>query len=394
MPFKSHETYPFCQIKCALQSFAENKKCCGTYLLATFSPAESLSEIVFIISAIPFIPIMAKRHLSLKDLAAELNISISTVSRALKNHPDIGPEITKKVQELALAKNYTPNPLAMGLLKQETRMIGVIVPDLVTHFYSSIISGIEEYAKSRGYFILLASSYESLEREIESVSNLLKARVDGMIVCLSKETHRFDHFTRLIENEIPLVFFDRVCLTDKVPCVAIDNKDAVEKIISHFHDGGYKRIAFISGPAHLNISQDRVEGYLSGLNKSGLDFNPALLRPCNMLIEEAIQIIAEWLALPEPPDAIFGINDMVIFAVMKELRARGIKIPDEIGVIGFADEFHATFSTPQLTSTMHPTREIGIKAAELFFKRMDNPAFAETIVLQTKLVVRESSVRN
>jgi len=336
---------------------------------------------------------MAKRHLSLKDLATELNISISTVSRALKNHPDISPEITKKVQELALARNYTPNPLAMGLLKQETKMIGVIVPDLVTHFYSSIISGIEEYAKSRGYFILLASSYESMEREIESVSNLLKARVDGMIVCLSKETDRFDHFLRLIENEIPLVFFDRLCLTDRVPCVAIDNKDAVEKIISHFHEGGYRRIAFISGPSHLNISHDRVEGYLSGLKKSGLDFDPDLLRPCNMLVEEAVQITEDWLALPEPPDAIFGINDRIIFEVMKELRKRGIKIPREVGVVGFADEFHATFSTPQLTSVMHPTREIGMAAAELFFQKMEDAGFAETIVLQAKLVVRESSVR-
>ena len=336
---------------------------------------------------------MAKRHLSLKDLATELNISISTVSRALKNHPDISPEITKKVQELALARNYTPNPLAMGLLKQETKMIGVIVPDLVTHFYSSIISGIEEYAKSRGYFILLASSYESMEREIETVSNLLKARVDGMIVCLSKETDRFDHFLRLIENEIPLVFFDRLCLTDRVPCVAIDNKDAVEKIISHFHDGGYRRIAFISGPSHLNISHDRVEGYLSGLKKSGLVFDPDLLRPCNMLVEEAVQITEEWLALPEPPDAIFGINDRIIFEVMKELRKRGIKIPGEVGVVGFADEFHATFSTPQLTSVMHPTREIGIAAAELFFQKMEDAGFAETIVLQAQLVVRESSIR-
>ena len=198
---------------------------------------------------------------------------------------------------------------------------------------------------------------------------------------------------QLIEDEIPLVFFDRVCLSESAPCVVIDNKDAVEKIIDHFHNGGYKRIAFISGPAHLNISHDRVEGYLSGLKKSGLDFDPDLLRPCNMLIEEAIQITDELLALPIPPDAIFGINDMVIFAVMKELRMRGIKVPEEIGVIGFADEFHATFSTPQLTSTMHPTREIGIKAAELFFEKMEDPAFAETVVLQTTLVVRESSAR-
>ena len=336
---------------------------------------------------------MAKRHLSLKDLASELNISISTVSRALRNHPDISPEITRKVQELALLRNYVPNPLAMGLLKQETKMIGVIVPDLVTHFYSSIISGIEEYAKSRGYFILLASSNESMEKEMESVSNLLKARVDGMIVCLSKETNRYDHFLQLIENEIPLVFFDRVCLEDHVPGVVADNKDAVDRIISHFHEGGYKRIAFISGPSHLNISRERIEGYHSGLKKCGLNFDADLLRICNMQPDEAIQITGDLLSLPHPPDAIFAINDMVIFTVMKELKSRGIRIPEDFGVVGFADEFHATFSAPELTTITHPTREIGLKAAELFFKKIEDPNFAETIVLPTKLVIRESSVR-
>ena len=334
---------------------------------------------------------MAKRQLSLKDLAKELNTSISTVSRALKNHPDISPELTRKVQELASARNYVPNPLAMGLLKQETRMIGVIVPDLATHFYSSIISGIEEYAKSMGYFILLASSYESLEKEIESVSNLLKARVDGMIVCLSKETDRYEHFIQLIDDEIPLVFFDRVCLSGVVPCVEIDNKDAVIRIVNHFHENGYKRIAFISGPAHLNISRDRMEGYLTGLNAVGLKFDPELVRPCNMLIDEAIQITADLLALPHPPDAIFGINDMVMFTVMKELKKRGIQVPEEIGLAAFADEFHATFSSPELTSIMHPTKEIGIKSAELFFKKKDDPMYAETVVLQATLAKKESS---
>jgi len=319
--------------------------------------------------------IMAKRHLSLKDLASELNISISTVSRALKNHPDISPELTRKVQELATVRNYVPNPLAMGLLKQETRMIGVIVPDLVTHFYSSIISGIEECAKNRGYFILLASSYESMEKEIEAVSNLLKARVDGMIVCLSKETNCFDHFLHLIGNEIPLVFFDRVCLSELVPCVIVDNKEAVNQIISHLSQRGYQRIAFISGPGHLSISSSRIEGYRIGLEKAGLEFDSALLRPCNMETEETIQIIDELLSLPNPPDAFFGINDMVIFTVMKELKKRGIKTPEEIGIVGFADEFHATFSSPELTTITHPTREIGLKAAEFFFRKIDDPSF-------------------
>jgi DNA-binding LacI/PurR family transcriptional regulator len=336
---------------------------------------------------------MVKRRISLKDIAKELGVSISTVSRGLKDHPDISHEMIVRIKELAVSMQYTPNPLAMGLLRQETRMIGVIVPDLVTHFYSSIISGIEEYAKSQGYFILLASSNESMDKEIESVSNLLKARVDGMIVCLSKETNRFDHFLQLTDSEIPLVFFDRVCLDGLVPCVVADNKDAVNRIICHFHEGGYKRIAFISGPSHLNISRERIEGYRSGLKKYSLKFDAALLRTCNMQTEEAIRITGELLALSDPPDAIFAINDLVIFAVMKELKKRGIKIPEEIGVVGFADEYHATFTSPGLTSIIHPTREIGTKAAELFFKRKDDPTFTETAILQTDLVVRDSSTR-
>lgn len=334
---------------------------------------------------------MVKRRISLKDIAKELGISISTVSRGLKDHPAISKEMIARIKEVAGMLKYTPNPLAMGLLKQETKMIGVIVPDLVTHFYSSIISGIEEYAKSKGYFILLSSSYESLSKEIESVSNLLKARVDGMIVCLSKETDRFEHFKNLVDNEIPLVFFDRVCLTDLVPCVEIDNKEAIIGIISHLSEEGYKRIAFISGPPHLNISRDRNEGYREGLRRVGFAFDPDLLRTGNMLADEAIRITNDLLALPNPPDAIFGINDMLVFEVMKELRRKGIKIPEEIGLVAFADEFHATLVTPQISSVVHPTYEIGTKAAELFFRKKDDPGFAETVILQTKLEIRESS---
>lgn len=337
---------------------------------------------------------MVKRRISLKDIAKELGVSISTVSRGLKDHPAISQEMICRIKEVAGMLQYTPNPLAMGLLKQETRMIGVIVPDLVTHFYSSIISGIEEYAKSKGYFILLSSSYESLSKEIESVSNLLKARVDGMIVCLSKETDRFEHFKNLIDNEIPLVFFDRVCLADLVPCVEIDNKEAVIRIITHLSEEGYQRIAFISGPAHLNISRDRNEGYREGLKKVGHDFESILLQPCNMGKEDAVRITRFLLDLPNPPDAIFGINDMMVFEVMKELRNKGIKIPQEIGLVAFADEFHATLVTPQISSVVHPTYEIGTKAAELFFRKIEDPGFAETVILQTKLEIRESSCRS
>lgn len=337
---------------------------------------------------------MSKRHISLKDLAREIGVSISTVSRALNNHPDISQEMTQKIQKLAVEMNYTPNPLAMGLLKQETRMIGVIVPDLVTHFYSSIISGIEQIAEEKGYFILIASSNETLSKEISSVENLMKTRVEGLIVCLSQETTDYQHFDRLIGNQIPLVFFDRVCRQGEVSAVVVDNVDAAEKITLHFVKNGFHRIACITGPDHLNISKERTQGYLSGLKKCGLGFHQELLVKCNMTTDDAIRATAQLLDLPEKPDAILTINDTVAFATMKEIKRRGLRIPEDVALVGFADEYHATLVDPALTTMTHPTFEIGQEAARLFFRQIENPEEnPEQVVMNTKLVVRKSSLR-
>lgn len=337
---------------------------------------------------------MSKRHVSLKDLARELGISISTVSRALKNHPDISHEQTQKVQKLAKERNYTPNPLAMGLLRQQTKMIGVIVPDIVTHFYSSIISGIEEVAKQHGYFIVIASSNESVEKEIESVENLLKSRVEGLIVCLSQETNQFDHFKKLISNEIPLVFFDRICETLEAPAVIADGVDAAKKITQHFYENGCRRIAFISGPEHLNISKNREEGYLEGLKECTLSFHSELLLHCNLSTEDATKATRQLLQLKNRPDAIFGLNDTIAFAAMKEIKKHGLKIPEDIALVGFTDEFHSTVVEPSLTSITHPTFEMGKQAANLFFQIIQKEAnFNQKIVLKTDLIIRESSVK-
>lgn len=335
---------------------------------------------------------MGKRHVSLKDLAAELNVSISTVSRALKNCPEISPEVTRKVQELARVRNYTPNPLAMGLLRQETRMIGVIVPDLVTHFFSSVISGIEYVAKQNGYYILIASSSESYDKEVESVRNLLNTRVEGLIVCLSQETSSYDHFDALINNEIPLVFFDRVCRMQEVPSVVADNKEAARQITRHFYQNGCRRIAYINGPEHLSISKDRYEGYLHGLKDCGLSLDRELVMQCNMSPEDASLATKALLKLKNRPDAIFGINDTVIFAAMKEIKAVGLTIPRDISLAGFTGEFHSTVVEPSLTSVIHPTFEMGQEAARLFFERIKNPeAPPRQVEMKTTLVIRNSS---
>lgn len=336
---------------------------------------------------------MGNRHTSLKDLAKELNVSISTVSRALKDHPDISREMKEKVKRLAMEKNYSPNPLAMGLLKQETRMIGVIVPDLVTHFYASIISGIESYANEKGYFILISSSNESYLKEEESIKNLLKARVEGLIICMSSETTDISHFETLLKQNIPLVFFDRVCLPNQVSSVTVNNKEAAEKITRHFYQQGYRRIAFISGPSHLNISKERMDGYLSGMEDSGLPITRELIEKCDLSYDSASSAMKRLLDLENPPDAVFGINDTVAFAAMKKIRERGYRIPDDIGLVGFTDDFHATVVEPPLTSITHPTFETGRKAAELFFERIQTSTSPRTVILKTNLVERESSVK-
>jgi LacI family transcriptional regulator len=339
---------------------------------------------------------MTKRHISLKDIASELNVSISTVSRALKNHPDISPEVTSKVQTLAREWNYTPNPLAMGLLRSQTRMIGVIVPDLVTHFFSSVISGIEQVAKENGYYVIISSSNESYEKEKECISNLLMSRVEGLIVCLSQETSNYSHYDKIIENEIPLVFFDRVCRTGEVPSVVADNRNVAREVVAHLHQSGARRIAHISAQPHLSISRERLEGYRDGLREFEYKVDDNLVEVTGLNPEEAMAATRKLLLLPNRPDAIFAINDTVAFAAMKEIKRFGLRIPDDIFLVGFTDEYHATVVEPPLTSVMHPTVEMGNEAARLLLRQSkfnEKPVPAQ-MVMKTQLVIRASSVRS
>lgn len=332
-----------------------------------------------------------RRHISLKDIARELNVSISTVSRALKDHPNISPELKQKINKLAEEWDYRPNPLAMGLLRQNTRTIGVIVPDLVTHFFSSVISGIESYASEQGYYIIISSSYETYEKEKECIENLMNSRVEGLIVSLSMETEDHSHFEDLHRKGIPLVFFDRVCMTDRAPVVTVDNREAARKITGHFIQTGRRRIAHIAGPPYLNISAERLEGYKQGLSDHGIPFDPDLLIHTRMEPEAAGQATDSFLRLSHPPDAIFGVNDTVAFAAMSLLRKKGYRIPEDIALIGFTDEYHASIVDPPLTSIQHPTYEMGRKAAELFFGLLQGGTGPGRIELSTEMVIRESS---
>lgn len=336
---------------------------------------------------------MSKKPVSLKDLAKELNVSVSTVSRALKNHPDISASLCKKIQDLAQLKNYSPNPLAMGLLRRQTRTIGVIVPDIVTHFYSSIIYGIEEIVSEHGYYVVITSSNESLEKEKRCIKNLLNLRVEGIIVCLSQETDTFSHFDVLQDNEIPLIFFDRVCRTDEFSSVIVNNIEAARQITKHFFDTGSRKIAHIAGPPHLNITQDRIKGYKQGLAECGLPFTPDLLVYSKLDHTSGTTATQKLLSMKQIPDAIFGINDTIAFATMKEVKKNGYKIPEDIAIVGFADELHASYVEPPLSSMIHPTLEMGNRAAQLLLEQTKNlNSFpVQQVILNTELIIRKSS---
>ncbi len=239
----------------------------------------------------------------------------------------------------------------------------------------------------------MLSSYESYEKEKECLENLLKLHVEGIIMCLAQETTDYAHFDPLIAGELPLVFFDRVCRADEVATVVVDNQEAARRITRHFFERGYRRIAHIAGPAHLNITRERIDGYRQGLADCRLPFDPSLLTYCDLSIASATAATHRLLALPARPDAIFGVNDTAAFAAMREIKRQGLRIPQDVGLVGFTDEFHATVVEPALTSVMHPTVEIGRVSAQLFLQQAAAKAGVppRQIVLATELVVRESS---
>lgn len=336
---------------------------------------------------------MSKRPVSLKTIAQALNVSMSTVSRALHNHPNVRPVVVQRVQQLARELNYSPNPLAMALLSSQTRAIGVIVPDLVTHFFSSIISGIERVANENGYYIVIRSSYESYEKEQECLANLLNLRVDGIIMSLAQDTRDYAHFDPLLTKEIPLVFFDRVCRVGEVDTVVVDNQEAARRITRHFFESGCRRIGHLAGPSHLNISRERVQGYQQGLAECGLPFDERLLTACDLSIASATAATQRLLAAA--PDALFGVNDRATFAALKEIRRQNLRIPHDVALVGFTDEFHATVVEPALTSVVHPTVEMGEEAAHLLLRQMRAEAkpAPRQVVLMTQLVIRDSSAK-
>lgn len=333
------------------------------------------------------------KHISLKDLARELGVSVPTVSRALKDSPEISADLRARAKQLAQELNYRPNPFAISLRKNAPRIIGVIVPDIVTHFFSSILSGIEDMAIANGYFVIITTSHESYEHEKKNIENLVNMRVEGIIACLSQETTDFGHWAALADINMPVILFDRVCLTDMFSTVVADGEHSAQMATQHLLDNGSKRVAFIGGANHLDIVRRRKHGYLEALRENRIPIQKELV-VCRKIDYEEGKIATEsLLSLSQPPDAILAMNDTLAFATMEVIKSHGLRIPQDVAIIGYTDEQHANYVEPKLSAVSHQTYRMGETACRLLIDRIKGDKTVRQVVVPTRLEIRESSIK-
>ena len=343
---------------------------------------------------------MKYNQVTIKDIARELGISPSTVSRALKDHPDISVATKKAVNELAEKLNYTPNIVALSLRQSKTNTIGVIIPELVHFFFSTVISGIEDVAYSAGYNVIITQSNESLQREKIDIKALFNSRVDGMLISLSRETNTFDHIDSILAKGVPIVFFDRVYENLNSSMVIVDDLSGAKEATQHLIDQGCKRIAHLEGPPNLGITKQRLEGYLDALKENNIEVNKDLIVSCPLgTIEEGKMATEKLLKLSTPPDAIFSTNDPAAMGAMQAIKEAKLNIPKDIAVVGFSNWFFSALLEPPLTSVDQPGFEMGQEAAKLLIRQIevkskDNAEPTPEIkILKTRLIVRDSSLK-
>jgi len=337
---------------------------------------------------------MHKGNVTIKDIARELGISPSTVSRALKDHPDISPDTKKLVNSLADKWNYIPNPIALSLKGGSTKTIGIIVPEIVHYFFSTVISGIEDYADERGYNVMICQSNESYEKEVKSVQTLVNSHVDGILVSVAKLSRNMEHFRELRRKDIPMVFFDRICDELDSDRVVVDDEEGAYSAVKHLILEGKRRIIHLSGPPNLPISKNRIEGYIKALNEFQGQVQEENIVKCDN-IEEANWIIPSLLKRTPHPDAFFCVNDLTASKALKIVKAHGFKVPEDIAIVGFTNGQISKLTDPGLSTVDQHGYEIGQEAAKLMLDRIDEKKRPYiTRIIKTELIVRGSSSKS
>lgn len=326
---------------------------------------------------------MKPTHITIKDIAKMLGVSPSTVSRALKDHPDISEETRNLVKTFAEKVKYRPNALALSLRKQKTNTLGLVIPEIVHHFFSSVISGMEDLAYGEGYTMMICQSNENYYREVINLQALLDHRVDGLLVSISKTTREFNHLHNALDSGIPVVFFDRICEELDTDRVITDDFEGARIATTHLIETGCQKIMHLAAPRHLLIGKNRYEGYAQALKNNKIPLDESLVLKCDTR-EEVMSMRQHILTLAPQIDGIFGVNDSTAIAVMQVLQENGYRIPEDISVVGFGDGPIATIATPPLTTLEQKGYEMGREAVRLLIQRLENPS--ALINNQTKII--------
>ena len=339
------------------------------------------------------------KPVTLKQIAEQLNISITTVSKALKDYPDVSPKTKALVNELAKTLNYKPNAFAVNLRTKESKTIGLIIPVIVHHFFSNVIRGIISQAEKKGYLVIILQSNESYELEKKQLDLLMSHRVDGILISLANGTANFSHLNDVIAQDKPLVMFDKIAKIVKCSKVIIDDRKAAYLATQHLIDTGCKRIAHFRGALLPQNSIDRFLGYKKALLDNNMPYDSSLVYICqcdDMSFEEGKKNAQQLLKDHNDVDGIFINTDLVAIGALTEFNKQGVKVPEDISIVGFSNWFMSSVISPTLTTINQPGYDMGKAAFKQLYKEMkaikkNKPVVYKEIILETALVKREST---
>ncbi len=338
---------------------------------------------------------MKKGRVTIKDIAQKLNISASTVSRALHDHPSINIKTKKAIKKLAKELDYSPNQQALSLLQKRTNTIGIIVPEITSHFFSSIITGIQDIIEDTIYNVIICQTDESYEKEVTITENFLKIGIDGLLVSPSSTTSNIDHFKKIQDRGVPIVVFDRDCPGLNADKVLVDDYDGAFQATEYLIKSGCKSIAHLGGPINLSTSKHRLDGYLDALKNHNMPIrNEYIIHAKGFSHEDGILPTKSLLNLKERPDAIFAVNDCIAIAAMCEAKKLNFEIPNDLSIVGFDDEPHSSYFTPALTTIWQPVFSIGILSAKILLNHLNNTEIISPFryeIFKPELIIRASS---
>lgn len=338
---------------------------------------------------------MSKR-VTIQDLANELNTTTSTISRALRNHPSISVGMKERVHALAKEKNYQVNSMAANLRSGKSRNIGIVIPRINRDFFSNVISGVEEVANAEGYSVVICQTHDDYDKEKKCIDAFLRTRVEGVIISVGLETKDFSHLDQIKGLNVPLIFFDRVQEGGKSISIVNNDVEGAYQAVNHLIDMGYKRIAHLAGPDHLNIYRNRKQGYLNALNGHKINVDENLIIENNLRYESGKECVEKLMVLKNPPDAIFSSSDYAALGAMNWLKENKYLIPKDVGIVGYSNEKFTSYISPSLTSVDQHSLEMGKYAAKTFFdmiKSEKSELIMTSLSINPKLIIRESSKR-